>query len=61
MTRVTAAQGLGECLRLAEEAEANKGAAETAAAAARAEMLKSETPQQKAAREREEMAARGKK
>ena len=48
-------------MRLAEEAEANKGAAETAAAAARAEMLKSETPQKKAAREREEMAARGKK
>ena len=52
-------QGLAECLKAAEEAEASQSVADAAAAAAKAEALAKETPQQKAAREREEMAARG--
>jgi len=50
---------LSECLRAAEEAEASRSEVEVAAAAAVAETMAKETPQQKAARERAEDAARG--
>jgi len=52
-------KGLVECLRAAEDAHAVQGEAKAAAAAARAEAIAKETPQERAAREREEMAARG--
>mmetsp|Transcript_19843 Transcript_19843/g.58396 ORF Transcript_19843/g.58396 Transcript_19843/m.58396 type:complete len:365 (+) Transcript_19843:140-1234(+) len=51
--------GLATCLEAAEAAEAGRDEAERAAADARAEALARETPQERAAREREEMAARG--
>ena len=52
-------EGVAACLRAAEEAEAAQSVDEKAAAAARAEAIAKETPQERAAREREEMAARG--
>ena len=52
-------KALGECLRAAEEAEAGQAEADAAAAAAQVEARAKETPQERAAREREEMAARG--
>lgn len=52
-------KGLSACLEAAEQAEARQSDDAKAAAVARAEALANETPQEKAAREREEMAARG--
>ena len=54
-----AGKGLSECIKAAEAAEATKEAAGVAAATAMAEAIKKETPQEKAARERAEDAARG--
>ena len=51
--------GLADCLKAAEAAEASQEDVLKAAAVARAEAIANESPQQKAAREREEMAARG--
>jgi len=48
-----------ECLQAAEAAELGSAAKAEAAKRAKEEMLANETPQQRAAREREEMAARG--
>ena len=50
-----------ECMQAAEAAEEARDAAEAEAAAAKAQAVAKETPQQRAAREREEMAARGKR
>ena len=47
------------CEADAEAAEARKSDADKAEATALAEKIASETPQERAAREREEMAARG--
>ena len=58
-TALQEGKGLAECLKAAEEAEAGQSVADAAAKAERAEALAKETPQQRAAREREEMAARG--
>ena len=52
-------KGLSECLELAEAAEKNQAESTRAANEARAAAMAKETPQEKAAREREEMAARG--
>lgn len=52
-------QSAAQCLEAAERAEANQSAEEKAAREAKAEAMAKETPQQRAAREREEMAARG--
>jgi len=52
-------KGLSECLSAAEAAEAEAAAASAVAAAAKAAAIAKETPQERAAREREEMAARG--
>jgi len=52
-------KGVVECLRAAEEAEATQSQAQKVEAEAKAEAIAKETPQEKAAREREEMAARG--
>lgn len=57
---LAAGKGLAECLRAAESAERGQAEADAAAAAAAAEKLANETPQERAARERQEMAARGK-
>jgi len=54
-----AGKGLGECLRAAEEAEASQSERDKVAAVGKAEATAKETPQERAAREREEMAARG--
>ena len=54
-----AGKGLSECIKAAEAAEVTKEAAGVAAATAMAEAIKKETPQEKAARERAEDAARG--
>ena len=51
-----AGKGLSACLEAAEQAEAGQSAVDKAAAEARAEAISKETPQEKAAREREEMA-----
>jgi hypothetical protein len=53
-------KGLSACLEAAEEAEKGQEAAAKVAAQAKADAIAKETPQEKAAREREEMAARGK-
>lgn len=58
-TALEAGKGLGDCLRAAEEAEAAGAEADASVAVAQAEAIKKETPQERAAREREEMAARG--
>jgi len=50
---------LAGCLRAAEAAEAAGAQADVATAEATAEAIKKETPQERAARERDEMAARG--
>ena len=52
-------KSLAECLRAAEAAEEGQAEQEAAAATAAAEAIKRETPQERAARERAEMAARG--
>ena len=52
-------KGLADCLRAAEEAEAAQSESDKVAAVAQADALAKETPQERAAREREEMAARG--
>ena len=54
-----AGKGLSACLEAAEAAEKGQSQADKAAAVAKAEAISKETPQEKAAREREEMAARG--
>ena len=59
-TALSQGKSLGECLLAAETAEASRSVEEQAAAAAAAEARATETPQERAAREREEMAARGK-
>ena len=59
-TALSEGKSLGECLLAAETAEASRSVEEQAAAAAAAEARATETPQERAAREREEMAARGK-
>merc|ERR1712023_47429 len=53
-------KGVSECLRAAEEAEVIGAKADAAAAVAKAEAIKKETPQERAARERDEMAKEGK-
>ena len=55
-----AGKGLSACLEAAEQAEKSQSEADKVAAIAKAEAIAKETPQEKAAREREEMAARGK-
>ena len=52
-------KGVAECLQAAETAEAAQSQSQKAEAAARAEAIGKETPMERAAREREEMAARG--
>lgn len=52
-------KGVAECLQAAEQAEAGQGAVAAQAAAQKAEAIAKETPQEKAARERAEDAARG--
>jgi len=52
-------KGVAECLRAAEEAEMSQTEVQKAAAETKAKAIAKETPQEKAAREREEMAARG--
>jgi len=54
-TALAAGKGLGDCLQAAEQAEAEGALLDMAAAAAKAEAMKKETPQERAAREREEM------
>jgi len=55
------AQGksVADCLQAAEAADLGQAAADAAAATAQEEKIANETPQERAAREREEMAARG--
>ena len=55
-----AGKSLGECMQAAEDAEKGQAAASKAGAAAKVEAQLSETPQERAARERAEDAARGK-
>jgi len=55
-----AGKGLADCLRAAEIAEAGQADTDAAAAASTAEAIRKETPQERAARERAEDAARGK-
>ena len=52
-------KGVAECLQAAEAAEAAQSQSQKAEAVARAEAIGKETPMERAAREREEMAARG--
>jgi len=59
VSALEAGKGLAGCLEAAEEAEATQSVAAKAEAVAKSEAIAKETPQQKAAREREEMAARG--
>lgn len=54
-------KSLAACLEAAEAAEAGASAEEAAAADIKAKAMLTETPQEKAARERAEMAAEGKK
>jgi len=54
-------KGVAECLQAAEAAEAAQSQSQKADAAARAEAIGKETPMERAAREREEMAARGRR
>ena len=58
-TALSEGKGLADCLAAAESAEQGRSAADTAEAAAKAEAMAKETPQEKAARERAEDAARG--
>ena len=60
-TALKEGKGVAECLQAAEQAEAAQGEAAAKAASERAEAIAKETPQEKAARERAEMAAEGKK
>jgi len=53
-------KSLGECMQAAEDAEKGQAAASKAGAAAEVKAQLSETPQERAARERAEDAARGK-
>jgi len=52
-------KSLGECIQAAEEAEKGQAAAAKASVDAKAEAMRRETPQERAARERAEDAARG--
>ena len=54
-----AGRSVAQCLEAAEKADQGVGAAAAAAAATRAESIAKETPQERAARERAEDAARG--
>ena len=58
-TALEAGRSVAQCLEAAEKADQAAAGAATAAAAARAEAIAEETPQERAARERAEDAARG--
>jgi len=60
-TALEAGKSLGACMQAAEEAEKGQSAEAKAGAVEKAESIANETPQEKAARERAEDAARGRK